>query len=141
MNYFFDTSALIKNYIEEKGSQKVEEILKSADSVFVSSVTVIEESSTLRRLLNQKMLTLKEYELISDEIKFDLKYFHTVPLDDEIINLSIDIIIKFQLKTLDSIQLACAIALQNEIANFVCCDLKLNNAAAKAGLKVINPAD
>jgi len=61
MNYFFDTSALIKNYIEEIGSDYVSGLMDGAVKIFVSSITIIECYSTLRRILLEKLITEDEY--------------------------------------------------------------------------------
>ena len=46
---------------------------------------------------------------------------------------------KYQLKTLDSIQLGTALLLKDEIDYFIVCDSKLVKAGKKEGLKIINP--
>ena len=45
MNLFCDTSALIKKYIVETGSEKFDKLLNKADNVYVSSITEIETIS------------------------------------------------------------------------------------------------
>ena len=50
MTCYFDTSALIKNYIEEIGSNAIKALLDDADEVYVSEIYIIECISTIRRL-------------------------------------------------------------------------------------------
>ncbi|MBP1602748.1 MAG: hypothetical protein H6Q06_2899, partial [Acidobacteria bacterium] len=49
MNVFMDSSALAKRYIEEPGSEVVEEILSSAASLGVSVICLSEVISALCR--------------------------------------------------------------------------------------------
>ena len=69
MNYFFDTSALIKNYIDEPGSTSVSELMNQSDLVYVSEITLLECFSTLRRILLENLFTPEEYENVKTEIK------------------------------------------------------------------------
>jgi len=50
MILFFDTSALIKRYISETGSNKVDELFEISENIIVSPVTKIEVYSSLKRL-------------------------------------------------------------------------------------------
>lgn len=51
MPFFIDTSALFKRYQVEKGSDIVSDTLEKKDSeLFISSLTVIEVVSNLKRL-------------------------------------------------------------------------------------------
>ena len=56
MNYYFDTSALIKRYIDEEGSDSVERLFEQAESISVSFITKIECVFTLRRLFLEGLL-------------------------------------------------------------------------------------
>jgi len=48
---------------------------------------------------------------------------------------------EYQLKTLDSIQLASCLARKSVITNFVVSDVKLKNAAKVEGLDIIDPTE
>ena len=140
MNYFFDTSALIKNYIEEIGSDHVSDLMDSAAEIFVSTLTIIECYSTLRRILLENLITEDEYSHLKKEIAYDFEYFNKIEFEmfSEKCEQLIDI---YQLKTLDSIQLAASLNVSDEIDNFVCCDIKLLKAAERENLKILNPVD
>jgi predicted nucleic acid-binding protein len=138
MNYYFDTSALIKNYIEENGSNIVIELINNAKEIFVSELYLVESISTLRRILLDKLITEEDYENIKNEIKYDFEYFTKIEIE-KILNDCENLIDKYQLKTLDSIQLASAIHIKNEIDYIVCCDKKLLKSAEEEKIKVINP--
>ena len=49
MSYFFDTSALVKIYHQEDGSEGVVDIFNSGAGIFVSELSVIEYQSVVYR--------------------------------------------------------------------------------------------
>lgn len=138
MKCFFDTSALIKNYIEETGSEAVSNVLSSADVVFVSDLTLIECFSTVRRLAVETRITEDEYARLKDEMRHDFAYFTKVDIR-EAIPYCEKLIDTHQLKTLDSMQLASSLCVRAEIQSFVCCDKRLLAAAEIEQLSTINP--
>ncbi|MFO7850333.1 MAG: type II toxin-antitoxin system VapC family toxin [Spirochaetia bacterium] len=133
MTLFCDTSALIKNYIDEAGSGRVEAELHEASEVVVSSLTLVECFSTLRRIFLGGDITEEEYVLLKREIRYDFSFFtHVEPSD--VLSLCEGLIDTYQLKTLDSVQLASAVVLKKNIDRFLCFDAKLNRAAEAEGL-------
>jgi len=139
MNYFFDTSALIKKYIIENGSDKVNELMNQADNIFVSTITEIETFSTFKRLLIENAISKNDYKILKDEFKIDYQYYNQVIFDIDVSNNAKMLIDKYQLKTLDSIQLGTALLVNNEIDYFVVCDDKLIKSGEKQKLEIINP--
>jgi len=137
---FFDTSALIKRYIVEPGSPMVDTIYDEADSIFVSVVSEIEAHSTFRRPLIEKAITSSDHLVLKEEFGLDFEFFNVVQLDGPVIESAKTLIYKYQLKTLDSIQLASALSLAGEIDAFIVCDERLIRAGKKEGLKIINPS-
>ncbi|TVR90562.1 MAG: PIN domain-containing protein [Spirochaetaceae bacterium] len=138
MNCYFDTSALIKNYIEETGSETVSNLLNAADAVFVSELTLTECFSTLRRLLLEARISENAYAHVKDEIRRDFAYFTRVDIGEALPECE-KLIDLHQLKTLDSIQLASSLRVRTEIRYFVCCDQRLLTAAVKEQLSTIDP--
>ena len=138
MNYFFDTSALLKNYIEESGSEHVSELMKQAENIYVSEITIIECFSTLRRILSEKFISEDDYTYLKQQISYDFEYFHIIEYSMGRIHCE-NLIDTYQLKTLDSIQLAATLYVIDEVDGFVCCDNKLLKAAKEENLGIINP--
>ena len=60
LNVFFDSSALAKRYIEEKGSDQVQAILSSAAALAVSVICVPEIVSALCRLRRERKFSTEE---------------------------------------------------------------------------------
>ena len=139
MTLFFDTSALIKRYVIEKKKKKVDELMDKADTIIVSVITEIEAYSTFKRLLIEKAISDTDYKTLLNEFDIDYPYFTHIIFDNLITSNAKLLIDKYQLKTLDSIQLGTALLLKDEIDYFIVCDSKLVKAGKKEGLKIINP--
>lgn len=140
MKIYLDTSALIKNYIEESGSDAITNIMHEADNIYVSYITRIECISTFRRILRENNITAAEYKELKDELLHDVKYFTEIENKTAFDNCE-EVIDKYQLKTLDSIQLSSAIYIKDDLDIFICCDIKLNDAARNERLPVYNPME
>ena len=59
MKFFIDSSALIKRYIEEIGSEKVDDLFNIASKIILSPITKIEIYSTVNRLKCESLLSNK----------------------------------------------------------------------------------
>lgn len=139
MNVFFDTSALIKRYIDEPGTSLIENIFRESDSIFVSAISEIEAHSTFKRLLVEKAVSPSDYLVLKEEFGMDFRHFNVIPMDDPVIENAKKMIENHRLKTLDSIQLGSALSLIDEIDAFICSDEKLIRAAKKEGFETVNP--
>ena len=139
MRLFFDTSALIKKYVTEDGSEKVDALMNKAESIIVSVITAIEAHFTFKRLLIENAIDESDYQTLINEFEIDYPYYSHVVFDELISSNAKSLIDKYQLKTLDSIQLGTAVLLKDEIDYFVVCDSKLVKAGKKDRLKIINP--
>ena len=139
MNLFFDTSALIKKYIIEEGSENVDYLMNNANMIFISVITEIETFSTFKRLLLENAITQKEYKILIKEFQIDYEYYSQIDFDSFISLNAKSMIEKYQLKSLDSIQLGTALSIKDEIDYFVVTDNKIIKSAKKEGFKILNP--
>jgi PIN domain nuclease of toxin-antitoxin system len=61
MPFFIDTSALFKRYQLEKGTAVVSQLLEESDEpIFISSITIVEIISNLKRLCEIDKITTEE---------------------------------------------------------------------------------
>ena len=140
MKIFMDTSVLIKRYLVETGSDKVDKLFESASQIIVSPVTSIEARSILRRLLAEKKIARSDYKKLNEELSFDFDYFTVVNFDSGLEVSAKTLIDRYQLKTLDAIQLASAISKKSAISLFAASDKKLLAAAREERFKAIDPS-
>ncbi len=134
MKVFFDTSALVKRYIEEPGSAQVAETCLNADVLIVSIVCLPEMISTFRRLVREESLSQSHYQKIKKTILADLSDAEVSNLTPEVIGLAIHCLENHSLRALDAIHLGCALAMKPNL--FVSSDRVQIAAARKEGLQV-----
>lgn len=139
--YFFDTSALVKRYHTEIGSEKVAEILDDTEGIFViSSITISEFTSAFARKRKEGIITEEDLFVCLSEFSKDiLRSFTVIDIDRHHINKSISLIIKHSLRTLDSLQLAVFLSLSSLNPVMITSDDILFNASIKEGFQPIKP--
>ncbi len=129
MKLFLDTSSLIKKYIEESGSDKLISLIMEASEVTISPITKIEFFSALSRLLHTGYIDKESYRIASHEFEIDYKDYKIILFQESIETLALELLKTYNLKTLDSIQLA-SVKLA-ESSKFITSDKKLYDSAKK----------
>ncbi len=129
MKAFIDTSSLFKKYIEEMGSKEFDELLNKILEIIVSPVTLLEMNSVIERRVRDKSLSKKEALWIRKEINIDFKFFSKVQYNKNLEQKGLELIQKYQLKTLDSLQLASGYLSKADI--FITSDKALFDKASK----------
>lgn len=135
MNIFLDTSALVKRYVKESGTDQLLEILKNADQIFVSILAIPETFSLINRLKREKNLEAAEYQRLKNLIAQDFSNLQICELSPEVIKESITILEHHQIKTLDALQLSCALICATQ--NFISADQQQLAIAMKLNLGTI----
>jgi len=150
--FYLDTSAIVKRYRTEKGTEFIDRLFKEIETsehrLATSFLSVLEFVSALRRLVKAKEIS---QEIFADSLaRFvaDIeRYFAMSPVDDTTISKSIFLIIKHAVKTADSIHLVSAIELREVLRKseerliFVGDDEELCTAALNESIDVINPRE
>jgi uncharacterized protein len=135
---FFDTSALIKKYITERGSELVKQQIVKITTIAVSGTAKIECFSVINRMLSSLEITNEEVDYLQKQIKEDFLLFEVVPFNEYIEATSLEMVNKYQLRTLDAIQLASALSVPH-LQYFYVSDIKLKASGKAEGLTVIDP--
>lgn len=144
MKYFVDTSALVKTYHQERGSEKAVEIYRSNHKIVISDLTRIEFVSTIHRKYRENAIGLEALDVLIAKFQddVDLRYevlgFSSMVLD-EAWRLIVDMGRQHPLRTLDSLQLAFYSTYCDEGDIFVCSDKKLNEAVQIRGYDLLAP--
>jgi predicted nucleic acid-binding protein len=75
MFYYLDTSAIIKRYHKETGTEFINSIfnLSKEHIITISSITLLETITVIRKLLNKKIITSREYNDIITTFYNDCK--------------------------------------------------------------------
>lgn len=140
---FFDTSALVKRYPEEPGTDVADDLVEESDAgVLVTALTVIETTSAFRRKQNAGELSERRRDdLLVAFFREATGTFTLIPVLDEGFQMAFDLVLRDDLRTLDALQLGTALALTDlgSDLTFVGADRNLLEVAADRGLPTINP--
>jgi predicted nucleic acid-binding protein len=134
MRLFFDSSAFVKRFVAEKGSDEVETLCLNASVISLSSICFPEIISTMNRRLREKSITRKNYRLIKNRMIEEFEDIEIINIVPEVISKSVSLLEKNNLRTLDALHIASAIAWKCDL--FVSADKRQIMAAKKSGLKV-----
>ena len=138
MKIYLDTSALVKLYIEEDGSDIVNDRTDKATIVSTSRIAYVEALSAFVRCKNEKVLSKKNYDKCIACFKFDWEMYFVIEASEKVIKIAGGLIENHSIRGFDSIHLASAMILKKEInqsIDFMCWDDRLLEAAKKEGFK------
>jgi len=99
MKVFFDTSAFVKRYIEETGTDEVVELCRKADSLVLCVICLPEMLSALNRLARENKLSADDHQRTRDLIFREIE-------DVEICYVTPDVVIQ-TMRCLDRVLLHC----------------------------------
>jgi len=133
MNAFFDSSAFAKRYIEERGSDEVDDICRATDRLALSSICVPEIISALNRRVREKKVSRADYVTIKARLLDDVRDVELINITDDVIAHSMLILEQNPVRAMDSLHIACAHAWTTDV--FVTADGDQAKAAHKLGLK------
>jgi hypothetical protein len=143
--FFLDTSALAKRYIPEIGTQWIISTVSpgSGNIVITSKLFAVEMFSALARRRNDGSLSAANVSAIQQQVLFHVaNEYLAVSVDDSILRNARTLVDRHALRTLDSIQLACAVVAGRKTTapiTFLSSDPKLLTAAAIEGFAIDNP--
>jgi|LGVF01.1.fsa_nt_gb predicted nucleic acid-binding protein len=114
MTVFVDTSALVKRYAAEKGSQKVDQLFQKEKSLWISQLSIVELLSALHRKVREKELVPEDIAIARAACFRDLKrkQIEVITFDRRVFKDAMKLFLKDQLflslRTLDAFQLSFA---------------------------------
>jgi len=132
---FFDTSAFVKRYVNESGSERVIEICQQADELAISIIAPPEVISTLCRLVREGTLSIEEYERTKIQFLTDLENVIICDITSEVMMQTTRFLEKYTLRAMDAIHLGCALCYASDL--FVSSDHRQVQAALGMELEVV----
>jgi len=151
MIYFFDSSSIVKLYIEETGSDWVRKIFDNYPTphLWISRIAGPEVTSALTRRFRSDDLDKENYQNCLEY--FELEYaqnFSRTDVTPDILQSAMILIKRHNLRSYDGVQLASALSVNrdserelNQTVTFISADNQLCTAAEMEGLIVENPND
>jgi hypothetical protein len=144
--FYLDTSALVKLYVREPGT---EQMLRLADpagghTLALLGLTRVEFRSAVRQRERAGDLAHDIAARLIDSLEEHLANFFVVqPLTDLVIQEAAALLDRHALRAYDAVQLAGCLMLRARLgrhATFVCSDRQLAKAAEDEGMKVLDPS-
>jgi len=108
---YFDTSVLVKRYVREEGSSEARRLLKNY-RILTSAIAPTEAISALSRRRTLGELAAKQFGDILSRMRADYAYWELVEVNAVVLKEAEKIILKTDLRTLDSIYLASILIFQ-----------------------------
>jgi predicted nucleic acid-binding protein len=140
MILYMDTSALIKRYIEENGSENVVAWMREADMIGTSLITRVEMAGTITHAMRGSCLPVQDGAEALDEFRSDWHGFQHINIDDTLVARADSLASMYGLRGYDAVQLACALTWQGLLevsVRFASYDKELHEAAQMSGMEVL----
>lgn len=135
MRVFFDTSAFVKRYIEEPGTDKVVEICGQADSLVLCVICLPEMISTLNRLVRENRLSADDYQKTRDLILREIEDVEICYVTPDVVTQTMRCLENNALRAMDALHLGCALIVEPDL--FVSSDHRQLEAARREGLEAM----
>lgn len=143
--FCFDSSALVKQYILEPGTQWVRAIVRNYE-VVIAEIGIVEVAAALSKRKRIGDLDQETYEDFLEVFLQDVeKGYQILVAARDTFNLAVDLTRSHPLRAYDAVQLATALQLAEALKaerlsmTFVSADAQLNTAAEREGLATVNP--
>jgi hypothetical protein len=147
MIYYLDSSAWVKRYFEETGSDWVDGIFEGDHLLSCSTLGLIEVRATAARKRAAGAIDAADFTETKDWVQEEWGGFLWVGLAPEVVERSLAVADAFALRGSDSVHLASALQLKDDLGlnagefALITSDLELKCAALKAGLAVVDPQE
>ncbi len=146
---YFDTSALIKRYIDESGSTWLREIISTAGEYrYIAEITGVEVVSAIARLAAGRHISERVRTTTLSHFKQDfLQGYVVISVNTALIQSAMRLAEQHVIRGYDAVQLASALWIKDRLSVsaipliFVSADVMLNKAARAEGLRIENPHD
>ena len=145
---YFDTSALVKRYIAEVGSDWIRALFDvQTPIVFTSRLTVIEGVCTFARRQREGMLSPRDHRQLLTIFDYDFAHrYNILDVETMVIDTARQMANRHPLRAYDAVQLATAWSLNQDLVSngeapltFICADDRLLGVAQAEGLRTDNP--
>ncbi len=138
-NGFWDSSALVPLCVRQTASPGLRTLWRQSSRIVVWSGSTVEIRSALSRLQRDRHIDAKGLQLAVARLEAMRRGWHEIISSEKMRLIAEDLPDTYGLRALDSFQLAAALVWCKEKPKgrlFVCVDIRLSEAAQKAGFTV-----
>lgn len=133
MKTYLDSSAFAKRFVDEEGSDKVEETCNQASELGLSVICVPEIVSALNRRRRERGLTNHQYTQAKQHLIDDVRDASIINLTVPVVGSAITVLEASPIRAMDALHIACALEWRAEL--FVSSDKRQLTAAKQAGMQ------
>lgn len=136
---YLDTSALVKQYVQEAGSEPVMDLIRKADHAGTSLISRAEMSAALARAARLKVLSAGAAHAAWEQFLGDWSALTRLNVSRQIVDRAAMLVWDFPLRGYDAVHLASALLWQETLETEILLatfDRELWSAARRAGLSV-----
>jgi uncharacterized protein len=147
--YYFDSSALVKRYISERGTAWVLGITDpgAGNIIFIARIAAVEVVSAITRAVRVGSVTSTDAFSAKANFRHDyLNQYRAMEITAGLIMRAMALVEQYALRGYDAVQLAAAVETQAynlsvglPVLTLISADAALNSAATAAGLTVEDP--
>jgi len=112
---YLDTSALLKRYIQEAGSEEVRKLLEEADEIATGVITRVETASVIARLVRSQAITAEEGKQVWNEFCEDWEILTRLHVTPQSIERAASLAWRYALRGYDALRLASALLWQERL--------------------------
>jgi len=134
---YIDTSSLLKLLIDEDGSDRVELIWDTADTLASVALIVVESRAALATARRGRRLSISQHQRAVDEVTALIDEISIVEVTEDLLEHAAQLAEEESLRGYDAVHLAAALAVEATVLSSA--DTDLCDAAERRGLHVSNP--
>jgi uncharacterized protein len=141
--YYLETSALVKLYVRESGTEQLLSLARAVENQFaIFALAQVELRSAIRRREKSGEISAVIASNLLDTFNRHLEARFTVQkATDFVLDIACVLVDRYTLRAYDAIQLAGYVALKGsagvDVPTFVCADQALISAATQEGMPVL----
>jgi uncharacterized protein len=135
VNASFDTSALVKLYLSEDGSERAMTLFAAAEVAIANALAFVEVRAALAAAVRAGRLEAAASKTAKADLQTLRETFAVID-PGGVLDAAADAAERYGLRAYDAVHLATALAVAADDLVFVCWDADLSAAASRAGLAV-----
>ena len=143
MILYLDSSALVKVYVREVGSDTVRRALASSAQAATAVVAIPEFHAAVARRVRESMLSERQAAAARSDFEADVTHYLVPDVDRALAHRAAELATVRGLRGFDAVHLAAALKLAEDLALpdvvFASADRQLRREAANEGLTVLEP--
>jgi uncharacterized protein len=137
---YLDTSALVKLYADEEGSEEVRRAVRFADLIATNLIAYAETRASLARKSRSSEISRPVFTRCRRDFERDWQTLNRLPIDEVLVRKAAELAEQHALRALDALHLASADSLLTALRDrvtFACFDSRLNAAAEAQGFELL----